>query len=152
MLSAARSSTLPVVALFTLFMVALWAPLLVAQVVTDPPSAVPLAHEATDEWGGAMIWAFLMSSALEWIKRNRTLTFVTEQSAWLLQRALGLILAVATALGVHWSFDSTAGTLTVTGLLLPSMYELGKEALRQWVLQEVTYRVAIRNYRPTVTV
>lgn len=129
-----------------LFMVVLFGPTVMAQAVATLPTE-PTAAKETQEWGFSVVWAFLGSSFLEWIKRHPSLSVISERTAWGMQRLIGVLLAVATALGVHVAFDSQAGVLTVTGLMLPSMWQLGTESLRQFVFTEVTYRLAVKNYR-----
>lgn len=109
-----------------------------AAVVADPPTA--------NEFQGGLVWAFLCSSALEWVKRKPWLSALSVKTAYGVQRAVGIAVAIATAIGVHWSFDANAGALTITGLLVPSIWTVGVESLRQWCQQEVMYRVAVKNY------
>ena len=52
---------------------------------------------------------------LEWIKRARWVTFITIETKKLngfLAKAAALLMAV----GIHYEFDATAGTLMITGL------------------------------------
>lgn len=132
--------------LLVLFVGVLLGPTLMAQAVA-PIATEPSATTETQEWGFSVVWAFLGSSFLEWIKRHPSLSVISERTAWGVQRGIGVLLAIATALGVHVAFDPQAGVLTITGLLLPSMWQLGTESLRQFVFTEVTYRVAVKNYR-----
>jgi hypothetical protein len=128
-----------------LFVPTLWAQAQAGDLATATPPGSP-----TDEWGASVVWAFISSSALEWLKRNQKLTAFSERTAWGIQRGVGWALALAAALGVHASFTYTPdGTLTAvfTGLVWSSAWEAGKETLRQWVFQEITYRTAVKNYR-----
>lgn len=147
-----------IVCLLLLFGVALIGPPLLAQGVAPfveskaiavdegaPSAPLPVP---TDEWGSSVVWAFLSSSLLEFLKR-RQLLGVSERLAWGTQRLLGIALAIATAAGIHASFDAATGVLTVTGLLWPSIWTAAGESLRQFVLQEATYRVAVKEYRKT---
>ncbi len=128
-----------------LLAVALCGPTLYAQAAAAA-GAPPVPAEAANEWGGALVWAFFSSSMLEWIKRHPTLSLISERTAWGMQRLAGVILSLAAAMGVHTAFDSTAGTFLVTGLAIPSMWTIGTESARQWVLQELTYRTAVKPY------
>jgi hypothetical protein len=137
-----------------LLIVAMAAPVVVAQVAqaTVPQGVADVAGTAavqgeTAEWGSAVIWAFLSSTLLEWMKRNRRIVFVSDRLAFGAQRLIGIGLAVGTAAGVHASFDAAAGALTITGLLWPNIQTAAGESLRQWVMQEMSYRVAVKNYR-----
>jgi hypothetical protein len=133
-----------------LLLVAVAGPSLLAQAVS--PEARNMADAATadgptSEWGSSVVWAFLSSSFLEYLKRNQKFAMLSERTTFWTQRALGVGLAVATAAGVHASFDAQAGVLTLSGLLWPSVWDGISESLRQFVHQEVLYRAAIKNYK-----
>lgn len=133
-----------------LLLVVLIGPSLLAQAVDAAARDVADAATAdgpTSEWGSSVVWAFLSSSFLEWLKRNPRFGLISERMAFWTQRGIGVVLAVATAAGVHASFDAQAGTLTMTGLLWPSVWDGIAESLRQWVNQEVLYRMAIKDYK-----
>jgi hypothetical protein len=135
--------------LIVLFAVVFVGPTMLAQVVSQEARDVADAATAdgpTAEWGSSVVWAFLASSLLEWMKRNQRIVFISDRMAWGAQRLMGVVLAVATAAGVHASFDAQAGVLTLTGLLWPSVWDGIAESVRQWVNQEVLYRVAIKDY------
>jgi hypothetical protein len=135
-----------IAALLVLMIAVLCGPTLLAQVSEAAGAAVPTAAEAPGTW--SLVWAFFSASALEWLKRKPALTLITETSAFWAQRVLGILLAIAATLGIQWTFDSAAGTLVVTGLTIGSVTALALETVKTWVYQEITYRVAIRNYRP----
>ena len=107
----------------------------------------PQGQRSQAEWHSGIVWAFLSSSFLEWLKRNRRITFISDRLAWGAQRLLGVLLAVGTAAGIQMSFDATAGVLTVSGLIWPSIFAAVQDSIRQFVMQEITYRVAVKNYR-----
>lgn len=125
----------------------LFQPLLVllAQATGQPPPT-PAVNE-TNEWGASVVYAWLISSGLEFLKRQRWFTPVSEKTAWVTQRLLGIVTAAATALGIHWSFDVTTGVLTISGLLFGSITAAGFETLRQFVFQEILYRTSIKPYK-----
>jgi hypothetical protein len=100
----------------------------------------------TAEWGSSVVWAFLASSALEWIKRNQRIAVLSDRTAFGAQRVLGIVLAIATAAGIHVSFEASTGVLTITGLMWDSIWNAGGESLRQWVFQEITYRAAVKDF------
>ena len=135
-----------------LFLGVLCVPTLLAQaaaVVTGGPPATTGAQE-TSEWGSAAIWAFLSTSALEWLKRNAWFTAVSDKTTWWTQRILGIVLAGATAVGIHFSFEWGAvpgdATIHLTGLTLASIAGAGGEALRQFCFNEMVYRAVVKNY------
>lgn len=135
--------------IITLLGVVMLAPTLLAQGIAQGAQAVAgaaVSEGTTSEWGSGVVWAFLSASLLEWMKRSQRIAFVSDRMAWGMQRLLGIGLAVATAAGVHVSFEAQAGVLTVSGLLWPSIQDALGESLRQWVFNELTYRVAVKNY------
>lgn len=139
-----------VVWVVALLLVALCGPTLLAQAVSQEARDVADAATAdgsTSEWGSSVVWAFLSASFLEYLKRNQKFAMLSERTTFWTQRAIGVGLAVATAAGVHASFDAQAGVLTLSGLLWPSVWDGISESLRQFVHQEVLYRAAIKNYK-----
>lgn len=146
-----KSPIRSLVCLFAVLLAVLCGPVLLAQVgdlasdagVIDSATPVPSSLLTV-----TVVWAFVSSSVLEWLKRKSWFTLISERTAWGAQRVIGILVAIAGAIGVSWSFDGAAGVLTVTGLQIASMTTLAGEALRQWVVQEVLYRTSIRPYRP----
>lgn len=129
-----------------LFGAVMMGPLLLAQ------AAQALGQAATpqapgSEWGNSGVWAFLSTSALEWLKRNPKVNVLSEKTAFWVQRLVGGLLAIATAGGIHASFDAATGTLAVTGLIWSSVSEAFGDSLRQFVLNEIVYRVAVKDYK-----
>lgn len=135
--------------LTVLFIVAACGPVLYAQAAVA--NGTPVEAGTANEWGGSLVWAFFTSSALEWMKRNKWITIFTEQTAFYAQRVVGVLLAAAAAVGVHWTYDPAAGTLMIGGLQWAMIQPAITETIRQWVLQEMTYRTTIKSYRPEVT-
>lgn len=133
--------------LFGLLLVVGFGPVLFAQVSSGvvPVDAAPSANE----WGGTLIWAFFSSTALEWIKRNPKWSVISSSTHFWVQRGIGVLLALAAALGVHYTYDPSAGVLTVTGLTTAGIWTMGVETTRQYVIQEMTYRTAIKGYGAT---
>lgn len=129
-----------------LLVVGFTGPLLFAQAQQVVTAGPPTGTTQTSEWGSSVVWAFLSSSLMEWVKRNQRIAVLSERTAWGVQRGIGILLAIATAAGIHASFDSTAGVLIIDGLLWSSIWEASGESIRQWVMTEVTYRVAVKNY------
>lgn len=95
---------------------------------------------SSEDFGGLVI-GFYATSVWEWLKRQTWFGLVSEKTQWGVQRALGILIAIATAVGVHWTFSD--GTLTVTGLSVGMMWD----AFRQFALQELVYRNGVKNYR-----
>lgn len=140
-----------IVALTLLFVGVVFVPGLLAQAaaVVTGGAASPTAGQASEPVAG-IVWAFLSTSALEWIKRKPALSMMSEKTTFWTQRVVGFGLAAATAAGVHFSFEwdaaNGAATLHATGLAASSIFGALGEILRQWVFNEVTYRVAVKHY------
>lgn len=128
--------------LAALLATAVLAPVLAAQAAGTAVDPTILAPGATNEWGLSVLWAYFSSAGLESLKQ-RGLIGMSSETTWLIKRGVSILLALAAALGVHASFDAAAGTLTVTGLLLPGIWTAGTETVRQWVFQQIAYKVAV---------
>lgn len=138
-----------VFALLVLAAVVLCGPALLAQTseaVKSVAGVPPTGPTDSSEGMSAVVWAFMSASLLEWMKRNRTITIISDRSSRLAQRGLGILIAIGASAGVHASFEPTAGVLTITGLMWSSIGNASFDALRQWVAQEVLYRTAVKNY------
>ena len=113
----------------------------VAEVVTTPPQ-VPDA--SANEWGGTILWGYFASQGMEWLKRAETVTLITPRTTAWAQRGMSLVLAMAAAIGVHYTYDSSTGVLMVTGLTLTGMWTMLTETIRQWVVMQLTYKAAVK--------
>lgn len=129
--------------LFVLVLV--FGPSLLAQATgaVTPPDVPPAT---TNEWGGALVWSFFASTGMEWLKRHPSLSLISESTARGMQRLMGVLLAAAAALGVHYTYDATAGRLIIDGLTIAGLWTVATETVRSFVLQELVYRTAVKNY------
>jgi hypothetical protein len=133
--------------LLALLMFVLIGPSLLAQATSQALGQAATPTGPVSEWGNTAIWAFLSTSGLEWLKRHPSINFISERTAFWVQRSIGAILAIAAAGGVHASFDAATGTLAVTGLIWSSISEAFGDCLRQFVANEFVYRVAVKDYK-----
>lgn len=133
-----------VFAFCVLIVIVLYGPVLYAQVAEAVTTAPQVPDASANEWGGTLIWAFFSSTAFEWLKQNAKFTLVTERTTFWAQRAMGVVLAVAAALGVHYTYDPTAGVLMISGLTAAGLWTAATESVRAFVTQEVMYRVAVK--------
>ena len=86
---------------------------------------------------------------LEWIKRARWVAFITIETKKLngfLAKAAALLMAV----GIHYEFDATAGTLMITGLTIAGLAHGLWVWLQQVVVQELIYNTAIQSRTITI--
>jgi hypothetical protein len=137
------------VSAFLVFMAAvLFGPVVFAQAAEN--AGAPIAQGTSSEWGGALMWAFFSSSVLEWLKRSPKLTLFAESTAFWAQRITGVVVAAAAAMGVHYTFDPQAGVLTITGLSVAAIWTAAVETARQFCVQELLYRVAVKDYHASL--
>jgi len=159
MRSNRRGSTLWLLLVFALFAIAP----LVAQQAAAPaadtvvvqaaggspvPSPPRVPDAGANEWGGTLLWGFISATLIEHAKRSRRFAWLSEQSSFLWQRFIGMAAAGGAALGVHYTYDPGAGALTITGLTLVGIWTALTEGGRAWVVQELTYRLAIKGKMP----
>ena len=90
-----------------------------------------------------MIIAAVVSFAIEHLKQSRWFPFLSLSSARANAFA-GVVVAVASSLGIHFEFNHAAGTLVITGLSLATIWHFGQDILTQWIFQQLVYKGAIR--------
>ncbi len=112
-------------------------------------AVTPTQPNATNEWGGSAIIAIYSTMALQWLKRKSWFTIFTEDSTVAIQRTVGILMALAGALGVHASFDREAGSLLITGLTTAGLWTAAIETARQWGIQQVAYRTMYKSGTPS---
>jgi hypothetical protein len=148
MVTSTRSDVRAALALATLFFLMFATPVLAQAVLAtsaDTPTDIDaLSHSSAGTV--SLVWAFFSSASLEWIKRNKHLTLFTTETTRVAQRVIGVVLSIFAAAGVHASFNSELGVLTVTGLVWATAWGALSDTLRQWVLQELVYRTAVKPY------
>lgn len=88
--------------------------------------------------------AFWSSVGLEWLKKQGWFTILSTDTTWLMQRVIGVVVALFAAGGLHWTYDAAIGTLTVTGLK-----DFSWDAAFQWSVQEYFYRGTVKPYAAT---
>lgn len=114
-----------------------------AQESTAKP-AVPAAEGSivapgqTNEWGVGVIVSYLSAILMQQWKRSG-LRGLNEDSTRHWQKFIAWMIAAASAVGIHATFDAAAGSLLITGLTLSGILATGGEVVRQYVLQQITY-------------
>jgi hypothetical protein len=81
----------------------------------------------------------LVPKLLELLKSQRWAPFINHYSPWV-NRTTAVAIAFVTAVGVTVDFDSTAGVLTVGGLLPDQILRIGLTWLLNFAVQEGIYR------------
>lgn len=118
-------------------------PVLVAQVVTEA-TGVDVPKTNATEMQGTMVLGFVSTLLYERLKKWDKFGLITEHTDKSIRVLFGAFMAAATALGVHVTFDATAGTLMVTGLTAAAMGTALWETGQQWAINEMIYRTAIQ--------
>jgi hypothetical protein len=103
-----------------------------ANVVTDP-----LLSQATAS--AIAVWL------LERAKRTAWFPFLTEQSTAAVQRLWGIIAAVISAAGINYTFNSTEGTLLITGLTSVGITGALWAFAQSFTLQQFVYHGIIKS-------
>lgn len=113
------------------------------------PQAVQTTNDAVSGAFSQVAVAALVTYFIEWMKNSDHPLFkwINEHKTGLL-RALNAALAAVAAVGVHYTFDPTAGTLTVTGLQASAIAHALWEWAKQWAFQQVTYDAVVSKQRP----
>lgn len=125
------------------FFVALWTVPLFAQ------EAIPSETPAGDV-GNIISTQVVISYLLVWIgeviKRTKALPWF-EDGAAVANRVMASVFAAAQTVGIGASFDTTAGTLMVTGLSLSVIIPTAVEFGRAYITQKLLWVMAFK--RPT---
>lgn len=97
--------------------------------------------------GNELVWsavlAWVSAKGIEWMKSSRLFPAVTYTSETV-NRWLARVVAVAAAIGVHTTFDSSAGVLTITGLTFIGIRDSALEVARQIMLTQIAYKKFVR--------
>jgi hypothetical protein len=80
----------------------------------------------------------LIVPILQWAKRHEAgwLSWINERTAF----SLSAVVAFFGAVGIHFSFDPTAGTATIDGLTITGLLGGGAEWLKQFAAQHWGHR------------
>lgn len=84
---------------------------------------------------------------IQYLKKAGWLTFMTDDTA-VINRVVSALLALVTAAGIHYQFDTVAGVLTVTGLTISNGLHFIWAAIQQFVGQEILYEAIYNKPRP----
>lgn len=130
--------------LFAAFVAAI-GPVLIAQAAAA--SGAPVPQTSTSEWGGSFLWAIVCSLMLDAWEKNPYLPGMSAYASKASRQLISLATAIGAAIGVHFAFDSAAGVLTVSGLMLSSVWQALGETVRQWLFQKYVYLSAVRRQK-----
>lgn len=83
-------------------------------------------------------------AAIQWLKKSSWFPWLSDESSKFALRISSVILALASAVGVHYVFNSETGTLTVTGLTVAAILPAGWAWLKQFVLNELIFQSGVK--------
>lgn len=91
-----------------------------------------------------VVVAGLSSYVMERAKKSPYLPFLTMETKRLNGVIAAIVSAVAT-IGIHFTYDSSAGTLMITGVGLTSLRHGLWDWAKQYLFQQFVYDTAIKN-------
>ena len=118
-----------------------------ASPVQNATNAVQFARD-TNTLGTTAIVSAASAYVIQMLKNAKWFPVISDKTTKWGQIAFSALVALCTSLGVHYSYDATAGQLVITGLLASSLYDHAVDWLRTFILQQLTYDVAINRERP----
>lgn len=91
------------------------------------------------------IWALMVSFVLQWVKKNKWFSFLSEESTARLKAQFGFATAVLTAAGIHFAvtgsvLDGGGAAITISGLSLDAIKDIGW----QWASQQAWYKLIVK--------
>lgn len=121
---------------------------LFAQVTPVPVTAVPTPQNHIPETVG---WGLVVSYLYQWAKNSKRIPLFDHEWTRATQARVGAIIAVLSAVGIHFSitgdFLDSAGpgaTLTITGLTFNSV----KDVALAWASQQAWYDLVVHKRTP----
>lgn len=85
----------------------------------------------------------IVSYVIEWLKTSNRVPWLHDYSDRL-NRIVSAVLAIVASLGIQYTYDATTGTLVLSGLTLSSLVPVAWEAIKQFVANEVAYKVVVK--------
>lgn len=109
-----------------------------------PPTAMPVTTELT-----SVVTAGAISvSVIQWLKNTKLIPFINHNSA-ALNRAVAWLMAFISAIGLHYTWDSGTGTLTLTGLTATAIGTTLWATIKSYAFQVLIYRgIVDKNGKP----
>lgn len=95
-----------------------------------------------NEFSSQLATGALLAYALQWVKRSRFVPWVSDHTKGINRALTGLTSFIAT-IGIHYTFDPTAGVLVIGGLHTQTLLEGGWAWIEQWAFQAVAGDVII---------
>lgn len=90
--------------------------------------------------------ALLSSLIIQAMKKSELAIFSflgTEKNKSRANLVMSILMAFITSIGIAYKYDSTAGTLVITGLTVANVTHLAWHSFIQWISQHVAYKTLI---------
>lgn len=116
-------------------------PVTVAEAEAVTPNIPPAPVRPSDTLGWMLTLAIISNGLMRKLQDSKLFPMIY-QGAGKINIAIAAVLAAATSVGIHTSFDAGAGTFLITGLHLDSIIHFAGEWLRQYALQHFTYQAS----------
>jgi hypothetical protein len=97
----------------------------------------------TEELLSQLTSAAIVVYALQWLKSTSLVSFITAETKTL-NRWLSALGAFTGAVGIHFAFDVSAGSLVITGLTVTGLLHGGWHWINQFALQQLMYDAAVQ--------
>lgn len=108
----------------------------------DPNGTAEVFNPISVQGGIAILTPYI----LETLKNARWFPWVNDFQLWRV-RLLSMVTALATSVGISFSYDASIGQLVVTGLTFGAVLQLLFQAAVQFKVQETVYRAAIKPHQ-----
>ena len=95
----------------------------------------PAASDPSHLVGSQLASAALLAYLLQWVKNSNLVPWVSEHTKGI-NRAITGVLSLIAAIGVHYTFDSATGVLTIGGLTAGSIVSGLWSWISQWAFQQ----------------
>lgn len=77
----------------------------------------------------------LAAKAIEVLKHSKQIPWINNTTK-IANRVVSALVAGAAAVGIHFTFDHSGGTLVITGLTMAGMFHFAWEFVRSYAVQE----------------
>ena len=109
--------------------------ILLAQGAPPDGSATPPIEKVPEVLSTQLVVSYIFVWLQQKLKASKFVPFI-EEGTTAINVAMAWIFAAAQAVGIGWTFDTSAGTLMITGLSFGAVVEFG----RAYIVQKLIYR------------
>lgn len=86
----------------------------------------------------------LSVAAIQYLKKSSWFPWLSDESSNLALRVTSVFTALGAAVGIHFIYSASEGTLTVTGLTMAAILPAGWAWLKQLVWNELVFQAAVK--------